>query len=606
MSLVAGIWDLRAPSSTPSESIYEEKPHHQESAVPDNDDRSDISQGDNAQSTVKLMIRYEDQAPDDTRYSMGTGWLIKDDVIVTSGHCAFDWSQEQGKGFRRAIEVKAYIGYKDKEPIDDENVASEKVQYRHGVKVVTPEGWLKGDRYRQNDVAFIKLNQPFDNIPIFSPRTTPAAEKPFLGVVGYPGDKSDEDEAGAEYRKFMERDWRSNMMEYRIHTYGGQAGSPVIPEKNTFSISAKGDSDTKRASGNLPSEEHSPSYSKYISVFDRPLSEVAPLNGHPDVKLVEISSIQSNSIFEADGFWESMKDVIKVGAPVVSRGIGVASPFLGPIGGPLAALAGTAMGALGQLGQEYELSANTSSADGVNSFANSEKQPSAVNEAIVNEAMVQAVFHSTTIHDMSSRRTFFDRIKMRYLSFATEAQVVSETVLPVVMPALLPVSQDVVEEAPSQQDNVCVASTDALLFNEKDMLGFFDEFTRRVVKEPTGIQELPRAIDILNGALKGMNKPLDLFKGSFSVLNLQVPSTMNSELKAALSLDQEMDILGKRALLGAATASVIRETPVEVLEANGFLTAIRDAVRKIAPVVTKVAPVVLDRLHPVVRSLKDN
>ena len=82
-------------------------------------------------------MHYEGQDPDDTRYAMGTGWLIRPDLLVTAGHCAFDWSQRNGKGFERATEVKAYIGYNGKQSVNDSSV-----QFRTGVKIVTTEGEL--------------------------------------------------------------------------------------------------------------------------------------------------------------------------------------------------------------------------------------------------------------------------------------------------------------------------------------------------------------------------------------------------------------------------------------------------------------------------------
>lgn len=100
-------------------------------------------------------MRYEGQEPDDQRHAMGTGWLVRDDTLVTAGHCAFDWSQNDGKGFGRAIEVKAYIGYNGKRSINDPDV-----QFRHGVQIVTTEGWLQSGVNRHHDVAFIRLDRP--------------------------------------------------------------------------------------------------------------------------------------------------------------------------------------------------------------------------------------------------------------------------------------------------------------------------------------------------------------------------------------------------------------------------------------------------------------
>lgn len=56
------------------------------------------------------MIRYENQ-PNDNNWGMGTGWLIRPDLLVTAGHCAYDFGEER---YGRATIVKAYMGYSGK------------------------------------------------------------------------------------------------------------------------------------------------------------------------------------------------------------------------------------------------------------------------------------------------------------------------------------------------------------------------------------------------------------------------------------------------------------------------------------------------------------
>jgi V8-like Glu-specific endopeptidase len=171
-------------------------------------------------------MHYEGQQPNDTRYAMGTGWLIRPDLLVTAGHCAFDWSQNSGRGFRRATEVKAYIGYNGKESINSPNV-----QFRTGVKIVTTEGWLRSGQNRHDDVAFIQLNEPFSGISPLQYAATPETGAETIGVVGYPGDKRYNElkngELGAQmYQEFRSVNWNlqssvNGMLEYQISTYKG-------------------------------------------------------------------------------------------------------------------------------------------------------------------------------------------------------------------------------------------------------------------------------------------------------------------------------------------------------------------------------------------------
>jgi V8-like Glu-specific endopeptidase len=147
---------------------------------------------------------------------------------VTAGHCAFDWSENDGKGFGRAIEIKAFIGYNGRASASPEALEKGVVQFRHGVKIVTTQKWLDSGMFRQNDVSFIKLNQGFTGITPFAFKDTPFKDKKMIGVVGYPGDKDYQGERGAQmYEEFREVAWdrktsATHMLEYRINTYKGK------------------------------------------------------------------------------------------------------------------------------------------------------------------------------------------------------------------------------------------------------------------------------------------------------------------------------------------------------------------------------------------------
>jgi V8-like Glu-specific endopeptidase len=136
--------------------------------------------------------------------SLSIGWLIKDDIMVTAGHCAFDWAHKMG----RLTHVKAYIGYYGKESIGKTGV-----QFRQGKRVVTTSEWLTFAE-RAHDVSCIQLMTP------------PLSGSTKLGVVGYPGDlKNAGGEPGAEmYKMFLDTDYdltqsTDRMLQYAIDTY---------------------------------------------------------------------------------------------------------------------------------------------------------------------------------------------------------------------------------------------------------------------------------------------------------------------------------------------------------------------------------------------------
>ncbi|KAK0616705.1 trypsin-like cysteine/serine peptidase domain-containing protein, partial [Immersiella caudata] len=172
-------------------------------------------------------------------YAMGTGWLISPDTVVTAGHNVFDWSGF-GKGLGKAVQIKCYIGYQGAASVN-----SPDVQFRLAKNIITTPEWITGRENRHRDVSFIQVDRPFTgDLRIFRYEDTPAAEDDeiMLGVVGYPGDMSiivnNRRERGAEmYEMFAPETYSLSgnrhgnplgLLEYRVSTYGGQSGAPVI------------------------------------------------------------------------------------------------------------------------------------------------------------------------------------------------------------------------------------------------------------------------------------------------------------------------------------------------------------------------------------------
>jgi V8-like Glu-specific endopeptidase len=162
---------------------------------------------------------------------MGSGWLIRRDLLVTAGHVVFDW----GRNFGAADQIRCYIGYNGKE-----SVKSSQVQVRSGAKVVTPVEWIENSGNRRQDVAFIQLDRPFTgNLRLFSYLDTPEkGNGTYLGVVGYPGDKALQGEQGAQmYEEFARSDWTigespRRMVEYSVSTFSGA----VVPRLESLEL----------------------------------------------------------------------------------------------------------------------------------------------------------------------------------------------------------------------------------------------------------------------------------------------------------------------------------------------------------------------------------
>ncbi|KAL8903126.1 MAG: hypothetical protein Q9207_004129 [Kuettlingeria erythrocarpa] len=242
---VVSVWGLTSTSSesaVPEDVMplpYRTSGSNSESVIGSVDSRKLVAKehfapGGKYRSIVKLFLRFQN-AVNPGSWAIATGWLIAPDLLVTAGHCAFDWGYNQGK----LVEIKAYIGYHGKANVNDPNV-----QFRKGKRVTTTPGWLKSGNRRDADIALIKVDSPFENIVPIGYAATPASGLAKLGVVGYPGDLRDRktEEAGANmYESYESTSWslaknEYRMLEYQVDTYGGNSGSPVFREGDTTSI----------------------------------------------------------------------------------------------------------------------------------------------------------------------------------------------------------------------------------------------------------------------------------------------------------------------------------------------------------------------------------
>jgi V8-like Glu-specific endopeptidase len=179
---------------------------------------------------VKLFLRFAGQEDSAQPWAMATGWLIRPDLLVTAGHCAYDWSHDLGN----LTHVKAYIGYAGQETVSDPDYA---VQFRTGKSIATTSLWLSSGSNKPRDVSFIKLSSPFEGVTSFNFKSTPMSGSFSLGVVGYPGDlqKQKTGEKGAcMYEMFLKTTFdisksAYHMLEYVIDTFGGKSRQTPLP-----------------------------------------------------------------------------------------------------------------------------------------------------------------------------------------------------------------------------------------------------------------------------------------------------------------------------------------------------------------------------------------
>ena len=166
---------------------------------------------------------------------MGTGWLIRPDLMITAGHNVYNWSGKLGK----AEVIKCHIGYYGKE-----SVGKPGVQSRLAKRVITTAGWLASKDNRDHDLAFIQVDKPFEgNLRVFSYDRTPGSGYEMLGVVGYPGDMRIKDSYGRDengarmYEQFcpvqydimgVANEDNLKLLKYPISTFGGKSFNGLL------------------------------------------------------------------------------------------------------------------------------------------------------------------------------------------------------------------------------------------------------------------------------------------------------------------------------------------------------------------------------------------
>ncbi|KAI0910811.1 trypsin-like cysteine/serine peptidase domain-containing protein [Ustulina deusta] len=431
---MAGTWSMDLTGLAPNtESAFSLETTEESVFDPDYRSLADVNDymdGGKYRAIVKLQMRYEKQSPDDHAYAMGTGWLISSNLLVTAGHNVYSWAGSEG-GLGRAAHINCYIGYHGRDSID-----SPIVQHRFAKTVVTTAEWLTSKDNRHRDVAFIQLDRPFTgNLRVFSYKPTPKVGDEMLGVVGYPADKTLADKDGREekgalmYEMFNDiqynlEDKKSNplqMLKYRISTFGGQSGAPVIRKNGTqiaIATHVYGSGDKNQAS---VIGKYGNDYDTLISVFTNqypvvgshegislvnpppvtsngnlpmtpPLLKLPGLNGADkssssigrSFSSVESASSSLEKSFDgnqAEGFLDDFKRVGSVVASIGKRTVPFVSPLFGPAGGAVSAIAGAALGAM----------ANVCTESAMEGMSTEKAVQGTAERAILAEASLQAV-----------------------------------------------------------------------------------------------------------------------------------------------------------------------------------------------------------------------
>ncbi|KAF7355689.1 ATP synthase f1 [Mycena sanguinolenta] len=397
----AATWTLGVPIqalSAPETETITDRNHSAESVI-GRDFRelvgpADFRDGGKYRSIVKIQSRFRDSDGNDV-WMMGTGWLIRPDILVTAGHVVYDHAY----GYGATTQIKCYIGYNGAQSVPKQGYPTGDISAipRYGSQIVTTESWIKDTDSRPRDVAFIRVHKPFvGNLNLFEFTDTHTISPAMLrvGVVGYPGDKNLNGEKGAQmYELFdstpidLDKHPR-HMISYNISTYGGQSGAPVLSKTPAGLIAigthcyGAGNGEAKNT-GNSIGGQWGNDYNLLISVFDLEHSNHPQQHRGPSEK-PKTNPVADPQLPVHPEHVESLVDVLgkiaRIGGPIIQAG----SSLLGPMGKLVTSAAGGLIGALA--GQESTMEALVKGRRSTDIIA-----PGVAERAVLAEASLQAV-----------------------------------------------------------------------------------------------------------------------------------------------------------------------------------------------------------------------
>ncbi|EXM16543.1 Peptidase S1, PA clan, chymotrypsin-like fold [Fusarium oxysporum f. sp. vasinfectum] len=557
---------------------------------------ADIRPGGKYYSIVKLQIKFEKQLSSDTRWAQGTGWLIADNLVVTAGHCAFDHTYNFGK----AAKIRAYIGYNGKGSIGQPDV-----QFRQGRKMVTTKEWITSDINRANDVSLILLEKPFNNVVPINYNPTVTAFKDWnLGVVGYPADRTLNDEPGAQMYEMFKATTCDlsktslNMLEYTISSGAGQSGSPVLIDGQNTSIGAHVYGLGTKNSASVIRGRYGNYYKGMVDAVGSTEAPVTTVNGVEYIKTTQPEdAITDEPAGDEESFWDTFNNVINIGAKIGSTVLQVGTPFLGPIGAPVAAVAGTALSVIGKLTSgKTEDAFDDELGPPAPTTANYKYHAS---RAILGEAALQ------TFLKMGPRQThkydIISKMQARYKETRHLMPKVAKLIVPAITePALrIAVDSQAGENAPKTYPTM-PSTKDAL---DSSAQPFVNGLLKTVQNQGEQEDFFGFLSGIANTAANVVSTAGPIINAVGSIASAIGGGAEDSFEPDSGDLSPHVEVLCHRALLGDAALHALMSVPAKDIQEEGFFGDLVNTVKNIGSTVIKVAPTVIKTVTPIVQSL---
>jgi len=321
--------------------------------------------------------------------------------------------------------------------------------------------------------------------------------------------------------------------------------------------------------------------------------------------------ISSGRSLDEEGFFDFLKQGVKIGGPLLNGVLSAGLPMvLGPLGGPVGALASVAISAAGKLAESHT---------GAESFG--DPTEGVAERAILAEAAFTAMMKMDK--QKLAEEGFFDDMRKVISRVGSVVKNVAPKVLDVVAEPTLRLALDALQKGPHGGAEGFYAPTGGALISggapapggarrphtggaRKSLHLAADSgseaFMARLAAASS--EDSEGFFDFLGGiASKAIKSPvlMEVAKNGLPLLqHILTESDIGDEAPPVMA---PMEGLRERAVLGEAALQAAMKAPQHILEEEGFFDIMASVVRKVGPVVMKAAPQIIKAVGPVVSGI---
>ena len=289
-----------------------------------------------------------------------------------------------------------------------------------------------------------------------------------------------------------------------------------------------------------------------------------------------------------EGFIDTFRSIARIGGPIVKTLINVGTPFLGPAGIAVSALANVALARAGNI-----------ASGGTESAFDSSDNEGLVERAVLGEAALHTVLAMPV--EKVQRLGIMSAIKQNYDTLPKASDDVAPKILaPVLESALRITHQHQLEPTqsvagPSKQGAVTAAEE-----------AFCEYLGKPSTARPTGLGSEEGFMDVVGSVgdfiKKGLafGKPIaiSMIKQGLNKLASQIPESSIDDNNS-----EHLNHLAKRAVMGEAALRALTSLPPQELKEEGFFDTIFNTIKSVAGTVIDHAPTIINGVTKVVGAL---